>query len=452
MKNNKIIDLINTVNQQRVLLEDIISKTLELACNKSDAAEATINKTTGINISTRYGKAENIEFNNDRAINITVYYKQRKGSASSTDFSAPAIARTVNAALDIALYTYPDPASGIADKNLLAYNAPNLNLFHPINFEIEQGIALAAEAEHTALTSDKCITKTGGGNFSSHFNSLIFGNSHGMLQSYSSSSYALSCSVIAESNGKMESNYAYTVSRDFNDLRSSQWVGKESASRTIARLNPHKLTTMKAPVLFSAEIATSLFSHLARAISGDNVYRKSTFLINQLGTNILPDWLSINEYPHLLKGLASAPFDSEGVKTCNRVIVKNGKLQTWLLGSYAARKLNLQSTSNADGIHNWIISHQSIDFIALLKKMGRGLIITDLMGQGVNIITGNYSRGAAGFWVNNGKIQYPVSEITIAGNLRDMLRNIVSISNDIETRSNIQCGSVLLEEMKIAGQ
>lgn len=452
MNNSGTMNLVTQVAQQRTLLENAVAQALELARAGSDAAEVAVTKTTGIGISTRYGEVENVEFNSDGALGITVYYQQRKGSASSTDLSQDAIARTVAAALDIARYTSPDPASGPAEKTLLAFEAPDLDLFHPAELDAERGIALAAAAERTALDSDKRITHTEGGSFNSHFSTRVFGNSHGMLQSYSSSRHSLSCSVIAESGGDMERNYAYTLGRAFDDLRSPQWVGEECARRTLAHLNPRKLPTMEAPVLFAAEVATGLFGHLVGAISGGNVYRKSTFLLYSLGKAILPDWLSIHECPHLLKGLASSPFDSEGVKTSDRAIVQDGVLNTWLLGSYAARKLGLESTGHAGGIHNWRISHQGVDFAGLLKQMGRGLVVTELMGQGVSAITGDYSRGAAGFWVENGEIQYPVSEITIAGNLREMLRNIVSIGSDTETRSNIQCGSVLLSAMKIAGQ
>lgn len=452
MNNSGSINLVTQVAQQRTLLENAVAQALELARAGSDGAEVAVTKTTGIGISTRYGEVENVEFNSDGALGITVYYQQRKGSASSTDLSQDAIARTVAAALDIARYTSPDPASGPAEKTLLAFEAQDLDLFHPAALDAERGIALAAEAEQTALRSDKRITHTEGGSFNSHFSTRVFGNSHGMLQSYSSSRHSLSCSVIAESGGDMERNYAYTLGRAFDDLRSPQWVGEECARRTLAHLNPRKLPTMEAPVLFAAEVATGLFGHLVGAISGGNVYRKSTFLLDSLGKAILPDWLSIQERPHLRKGLASSPFDSEGVRTRDRAIVHDGVLNTWLLGSYAARKLGLESTGHAGGIHNWRISHQAIDFAGLLKQMGRGLVVTELMGQGVSAITGDYSRGAAGFWVENGEIQYPVSEITIAGNLKEMLRNIVSIGSDTEIRSNIQCGSVLLSAMKIAGQ
>lgn len=445
----KLVD--NDVLQQ-AFLESVVEQALNLANVNSDAAEVTLTKTSGIDISTRYGEVENIEFKIDSSLGITVYCQQRKGSASSTDLRPEAIARTVTAALGIARYTSPDSCFGLAEKKLLAFNAPELDLFHPIELTTEFGVALAAEAECTAMKKDKRIKYTNGGNFHSRFSTRVFGNSYGMLQSYSSSRYSLSCSMIAEHNGSMERNYAYTICRSFDDLLSPQWVGEECANRTLSHLNPRKLPTMEASILFVAEVATSLFSHLACAISGSNVYRKATFLFNCLDQVILPEWLSINEYPHLPKGLASSPFDDEGLKTCDRIIIKDGVLNTWLLSNYTARKLGLESTGHAGGIYNWQISHQNIDFIGLVKKMNRGLIVTELMGQGVNIMTGDYSRGVAGFWVENGEIQYPVSEITIAGNLREMLHNIVYISNDTEIRNNIHCGSVLLTSMKIAGQ
>jgi len=411
-----------------------------------------VSKTTGISVSTRYGEVENVEFNSDGALGITVYHQNRKGSASSTDLSPDAIARTVQAALDIARFTSPDPCAGVADKELLAFDAPDLDLFHPAEVDADRAIELAARAEEIALKADKRITNTEGGSFNSHYGIKVFGNSHGMLQSYCSTRHSLSSCVIAEQDGDMERDYAYTIGRAIEDLRSPESVGEECAQRVLSRLAPRKLSTMKAPVIFASEVATGLFGHLVGAIAGGAVYRKSTFLLDALGTQILPEWLTIEEHPHLLKGLASTPFDSEGVRTTRRDIVKDGVLQQWLLTNYSARKLGLTSTGHAGGIHNWRINGRRLGFDALLKEMGTGLVVTELMGQGVSGITGDYSRGAAGFWVENGVIQYPVSEITIAGNLKDMWRNIVTIGDDIETRSNIQCGSVLLPEMKIAGQ
>lgn len=444
---------VNTqVAQQRQILEQAVSLALELATKQSDGAEVAVSKTTGIGVSTRFGEVENVEFNSDGALGITVYHQNRKGSASSTDLSHEAIARTVQAALDIARYTSPDTCAGVADKSLLAFDAPDLDLFHPSEIDADRAIELAARAENASLSVDKRIVNSEGGSFNSHYGIKVFGNSHGMLQSYCSTRHSLSSSVVAEENGEMERDYAYTIGRAMEDLQSPEWVGAECARRTLSRLAPRKLSTMKAPVIFASEVATGLFGHLVGAIAGSSVYRKSTFLLDALGQQIFPDWLTIEEHPHLLKGLASTPFDSEGVRTERRDIVKDGVLQQWLLTSYSARKLGLQSTGHAGGIHNWRIAGCGLDFAGMLKQMGTGLVVTELMGQGVSGMTGDYSRGAAGFWVENGEIQYPVSEITIAGNLKDMWRDIVTVGNDIETRSNIQCGSVLLPEMKIAGQ
>ncbi|PHI32447.1 metalloprotease PmbA [Budvicia aquatica] len=446
------MNIVTQVTEQRKMLEQAVAQALELAGAASDAAEVAITKSTGIGVTTRFGEVENVEFNSDGALGITVYYQQRKGNASSTDLSPDAIARAVQAALDIARYTSPDPYSGLGERELMAFEAPDLDLFYPTELDAEKFIKQASIAEQTALQIDKRITNSEGGSYNSHYGIKVYGNSHGMLQSYCSSRHSLSCCVIAEHNGEMERDYAYTIARDVNDLETAEWVGQECARRTLSRLDARKLPTMKAPIMFSSEVATGLFGHLVSAISGGNIYRKSSFLLDHLGQQILPDWLTITEYPHLLKGLASTPFDSEGIRTQQRDIVKAGVLETYLLTSYSARKLNMTNTGHAGGIHNWRIPGQGNDFNAMLKQMDRGLLVTELMGQGVSTVTGDYSRGAAGFWVENGEIQYPVSEVTIAGNLKEMLRNIVTMGNDIETRSNIQCGSVLLEEMKIAGE
>ncbi|MTB66859.1 metalloprotease PmbA [Providencia sp. wls1943] len=440
------------VAEQRKQLEQAVAHALEFAKSRCDGAEVAVNKSTGISVSTRQGDVENVEFNSDGALGITVYHKKRKGSASSTDLSEEAIERTVQAAIDIANYTSEDPCAGPAEKSLLAFDAPDLNLFQATELSPEEAIKLASIAEMTALNADSRIVNTEGGSFNGHYGIRVFGNSLGLLKSYSSSRYSMSSCVIAEQNGEMERDYAYTIARSMQALKSPEWVGQECARRTLSRLSPRKLPTMKAPVIFASEVATGLFGHLVGAISGSSIYRKSSFLMDSLGKQILPNWLTINEQPHLMGGLASSPFDSEGVRTTERNIVENGVLQTWLMTSYSARKLGLQSTGHAGGIHNWRIEGQGLSFDALLKQMGTGLVVTELMGQGVSGITGDYSRGASGFWVENGEIQYPVSEITIAGNLKDMWMNMVTIADDIETRSNIQCGSVLIPEMSIAGQ
>ena len=446
------MNITSQIMAQRTRLEQAVSQALSIAQKGCDSAEVAVSRTTGMSVSTRMGEVENVEFNSDGALGITVYHNQRKGSASSTDLSEEAIARTVQAAIDIAKYTSEDPCSGPADRDLLAFEAPDLQLFYPSEVSAEQAIDYAANAEKAALSADPRITNTEGGSFNSHYGIRVFGNTLGMLQSYCSSRHSMSACVIAEENGDMERDYAYTIARKLDDLKSAQWVGEECARRTLSRLAPRKLATQKAPVIFAPEVATGLFGHLVGAISGTSVYRKSTFLLDSLGKQILPDWLTIRELPHVIGGLASTPFDSEGVRTEDRLIIENGVLNNWLMTTYAARKLGLKSTGHAGGIHNWHIAGQGLGFDDMLREMGTGLVVTELMGQGVSGITGDYSRGASGFWVENGEIQYPVSEITIAGNLKDMWASIIATGDDIETRSNIQCGSVWLPEMSIAGQ
>ncbi|MEY0244023.1 metalloprotease PmbA [Morganella morganii] len=446
------MNITSQIMAQRTRLEQAVSQALSIAQKGCDSAEVAVSRTTGMSVSTRMGEVENVEFNSDGALGITVYHNQRKGSASSTDLSDEAIARTVQAAIDIAKYTSEDPCSGPADRDLLAFEAPDLQLFYPSEVSADQAIDYAANAEKAALSADPRITNTEGGSFNSHYGIRVFGNTLGMLQSYCSSRHSISACVIAEENGDMERDYAYTIARKLDDLKSAQWVGEECARRTLSRLAPRKLATQKAPVIFAPEVATGLFGHLVGAISGTSVYRKSTFLLDSLGKQILPDWLTIRELPHVIGGLASTPFDSEGVRTEDRLIIENGVLNNWLMTTYAARKLGLKSTGHAGGIHNWHIAGQGLGFDDMLREMGTGLVVTELMGQGVSGITGDYSRGASGFWVENGEIQYPVSEITIAGNLKDMWANIIATGDDIETRSNIQCGSVWLPEMSIAGQ
>ena len=446
------MNITSQIMAQRTRLEQAVQQALSIAQKGCDSAEVAVSRTTGMSVSTRMGEVENVEFNSDGALGITVYHNQRKGSASSTDLSDEAIARTVQAAIDIAKYTSEDPFAGPADRDLLAFDAPDLQLFYPAEVSADQAIDYAANAEKAALSADPRITNTEGGSFNSHCGIRVFGNTLGMLQSYCSTRHSMSASVIAEENGDMERDYAYTIARKLEDLQSAEWVGKECARRTLSRLAPRKLATQKAPVIFSPEVATGLFGHLVGAISGTSVYRKSTFLLDSLGKQILPDWLTVRELPHVPGGLASTPFDSEGVRTQDRLIIENGVLTNWLMTTYAARKLGLKSTGHAGGIHNWHIAGQGMGFDAMIKEMGTGLVVTELMGQGVSGITGDYSRGASGFWVENGEIQYPVSEITIAGNLKDMWANMIATGDDIETRSNIQCGSVWLPEMSIAGQ
>ena len=440
------------LKSQEQTLRDAVSFAIETAQKAGATAEVGVTKVSGLSVSTRLQEIENVEFTNDGALGISVYLGQQKGNASTSDLSEEAIKNTVEAALAIAKYTSPDDCTGLADKELMAFEAPDLELYHEASVDVEQATKLALEAEKSALEYDAKIVNSNGASFNSHTGVRVYGNTHGMLQSYLSSRYSLSCSVIGGELDQLENDYEYTVSREFDALSSADWVGQNCAKKVIARLNPQKLTTREVPVIFLNDVATGLISHLTGAISGGSLYRKSSFLLDHLGKQVLPDWFQISERPHLLRRLASTPFDSEGVRTQDLEIIQDGVLQTYLLTSYSGRKMGMQSTGHAGGIHNWLVKpNLTGGLTALLRQMGTGLLVTDVMGQGVNIVTGDYSRGAAGFWVENGEIQYPVAEITIAGQLQDMLKNIVAVADDVEHRSNIQTGSILLDKMKISG-
>lgn len=441
------------IKTQQQQLEQVIAEALESAKQLgADAAEMSISKQTGLSVNTRNGELENIEFNKDGALGIAVYQDGRKGSASTSDLRPEAITRTVKAALDISRYTTADPFAGLAPADALAWDAPELELCFPHEVAPEEGVALALACERSALNRDARIKQSDGASFSTNLGIKVYGNSHGFIKGYAGSRFGMSCVLIGEQDGDMQREYGYTTGRRFTDLWTPEQVADEAVSRTLGRLGARKIGTCHAPVLFHPDVAAGLFGHLVMAISGGNLYRQSSFLLDALGTQIFPDWLSIYEQPHLQGGLASAPFDNEGVRTQERHIIERGALQTYLLTSYAARKLNMPVTGHAGGIHNWKVSDTGQDFNQLLKMMGTGLVVTEMMGQGVNIVNGDYSRGAAGFWVENGEIAYPVEEITIAGNLKTMFAGIQAIGNDIETRSSLLTGSILIDEMKIAGQ
>jgi len=438
-----------------------VSKVLELAKSLgADGAEVAMSRQQGLSVGTRLGEVENVEFTNDGALGITVYQQGRKGSASTADLSEKALTQAVEAAINIAKYTSVDDCSGLADKALLAMQNKDLDLYHPKALTTEQAIDIAKACEQSALESDKRITNSDGASLDCFSGFKVYGNSHGQLVGYPSSRHSLSCVVIAGSDDAMERDYAYDVNRDFSLLDSGVDIGKKAASEVISRLNPQKLSTMKVPVLFRADIANTLWGHFIAAISGGNLYRKSSFLLDELGKEVFPEFLSIQERPHTPKALASSAFDSEGVVTTDRDIIIDGALQTYLLTSYSARKLGLTTTGHAGGIHNWLVRDKNIagrgskeaDFDAMLKTLGTGLLVTELMGQGVNVVNGDYSRGAAGFWVENGEIAYPVSEITIAGKLQAMFKGIVAVGADFDTHGSISTGSILIDEVQVAGQ
>lgn len=438
---------------QEKTLRDAVAMALEFAQRAGATAEVGVTKVAGLSVSTRLEQTENIEFNNDGSLGISVYVGKRKGNASTSDLQPKSIQQAVESALAIAKYTSEDECAGLADKELMAFDAPNLDLYHQAEINVDQAVELAIEAEHHALHSDERIVNSDGATFNSHSGIRVYGNTHGLLQSYLSSRYSLSCSVISAYEDQLERDYEYTISRQFEQLASPEWVGRQAAIKAVDRLNPQKLSTCEVPVIFYNDIATGLIGHLAGAISGGALYRKASFLQDKLGELILPEWFELEEKPHLLRQLASSPFDSEGVYTRDQQIIKNGVLQTYLLTTYSAKKLGMKTTGHAGGIHNWLVKPNRVGGLdSLLKEMGTGLLVTEMLGSAINGVTGEYSRGAAGFWIENGEIQYPVAEITIAGQLQDMFKNMVAVADDIEHRSNIQTGSILLEGLKISGE
>ncbi|QIW16055.1 metalloprotease PmbA [Pasteurellaceae bacterium RH1A] len=441
------------LQEQEQTLRQAVQSALDFAKKAGAEAEVAVTKVAGLSVSTRLEELENIEFNNDGSLGISVYLGKRKGNASTSDLQPQSIQRAVESALAIAKYTSEDDCTGLADRDMMAFDAPNLDLYHQADVSVDEAIELAKAVEHSALAADERVVNSEGASFNSHSGVRVYGNTHGLLQSYLSSRYSLSCSVISAFEDQLERDYEYTISRDFSQLASPEWVGQEAAFKAVDRLNPQKLKTCEVPVIFYNDIATGLIGHLAGAISGGALYRKASFMQDKLGQQILPDWFEIVERPHLLRQLASSPFDSEGVRTQDREIVSDGILQTYLLTSYSARKLGLQTTGHAGGIHNWLVKpNRAGGLDALLAEMGTGLLVTEMLGSAINSVTGEYSRGAAGFWVENGQIQYPVAEITIAGQLQEMFKNLVAVGDDVEHRSNIQTGSILLDKLKVSGE
>lgn len=442
----------SSIHQERQQLEQAVSQALDYAKKSgADNSEVYISKQTGISVSTRQSQVESIEFNHDGALAIAIYQNGKKGSASTSDLSQQAIEACVDAAKEIARHTSQDPCAGLADADLLAKDIPDLDLYHPSELSAERGIQLASECESIAMNLSPKLKASDGASYYSHNGLRVYGNSHGFLASYPSSRHSLNCMLIAEQDGQMQRDYSYTSSRLDNKLWTPEKLAHDAVKHTIARLGSKKITTQKVPVLFDPSCACSLIGHFVNAISGSSIYRRSSFLLNSIGEQIFPQWFNINELPHIKQGLSSSPYDSEGVATKDLKIVDQGQLQTYLLTSYSSRKLGLRSTGHAGGIHNWFVETSPDTLQDLFKKMGTGLYVTELMGQGVNIITGNYSRGAAGFWIKNGEIAFPVHEITIAGNLKDIYQNIISIGNDVDERLSMHCGSMLIEEMQVAG-
>lgn len=416
----------------------------------ASAAEAELSLSIGQNVSVRMGETENIEYNRDKGMSVTVYFGQQKGHASTSDLSPQALKDTVAAACNIAKYTAKDEFCGLADAKLMAADILDLDLHHPWNISVDEAIEIAKECEAAALHVDTRISNSEGASVSTGTGYFAYSNSHGFTGGYPSSRHGISCSVIAEADDNMQRDYWYSTARSSTDLQAAVEIGRIAGERTVRRLNSRKIKTCQVPVLFEATLASGLISSLISAISGGSLYRKSSFLLDSLGKQIASPLLNIVEEPHLKKGLASSPFDNEGVATHARQLVKDGVLQGYMLGSYSARKLGMQTTGNAGGNHNLIVQSGADDFAGLLNKMGTGLFVTELLGSGINMVTGDYSRGAAGFWVENGVIVHAVEEITIASNMADMLKMIVAIGNDVLVQGSKQVGSILIERMTVA--
>ena len=416
--------------------------------------EVDVSEGFGQSVSVRCGEVETIEYNRDKGIGVTIYLGQQKGHASTSDFSPAACRETVDAALNIARFTAADPCAGLPDAGLLASREQgfaDLDLYHPWLLSVEGAIDVARRCEQAAFAVSDEVTNSEGASVSIQEGQFISANSLGFMGGYPNSRHYISCSVIAGKDDAMQRDDWYSTSRDARALASPEAIGDYCARRALSRLGARKIKTCKVPVLFEAPLATSLIGSFVHSVSGGSLYRKTSFLVDSLGKRVFSKKVNISERPHLPGGMASSLFDNDGVATREREVVVDGVLQGYFLSAYTARKLGLQTTGNAGGSHNLIVRPGKHDFAGLLKKMGRGLLVTELLGQGVNYVNGDYSRGAAGYWVEGGEIVHAVEEVTIAGNLRDMFRNVAAVGNDVLTRGSKQVGSILIEQMKVAG-
>lgn len=436
------------------VLKDVVSTLLAYAKRQgADQSEAGASQNLGLSATARLGSVESLEYSNDRGVGVTVYVNRRKGSASTSDFSVDALHETVDKALSFARFTNEDPCAGLADAERMAGDdLPELDLCHPWSLAADDAIELAVRCEDAARATDPRITNSEGASVSTGTGARAYGNSHGFLQSQVRSSHSLSCTVVGTTDGDMQRDFWYSVARDPADLEAAESVGRRAATRTVDRLGAEKIPTQTAPVLFAPELARGFIGHAVAAISGSAQYRRSSFLLDAVGDAVFPDFFALKERPHLKKAMASAAYDGEGVATADRDVVSAGRLEGYVLGSYSARRLGLETTANAGGAHNLVVPGTADGGEALRREMGNGLLVCELIGQGVNGVTGDYSRGAVGFWVENGDIAFPVHEVTIAGNLRDLYRRIAAVGRDQDLRGGIRCGSLLVESMKIAGR
>jgi PmbA protein len=434
-------------------LESVAQRVLDLAKKAgASASEVDVSEGHGQSVNVRLSEVETIEYNQDKGVGVTVYIGQQKGHASTSDFSDAALADTVTAAINIARFTAADDCAGLAEPALLATEFPDLDLYHPWAVSTEDAISLARVCEDAARAVDVRITNSEGASVSTQANQFVYGNSNGFLAGFPSSRHSVSVAVVAEDGGAMQRDYWYSVARHVNDLENIAAVGRKAGERVVSRLNGRRVKTGRYPVLFEAPVAASLIGHLVSAVSGGSLYRRSSFLLDSLGKQVFSDKVIIDEDPFLIRGLGSSTFDTEGVATSARRLVDAGILGGYFLSSYSARKLGLASTGNAGGSHNLIVHSTGESFEDLVAELGTGLVVTELLGHGTNLLTGDYSRGAAGFWVENGVIAYPVEEITIAGNLSEMFKQIVAIGDDVLDRGSRKVGSILIESMTVAGE
>lgn len=433
--------------------EDLAAQALELAQRQgASAAEVNSGLGKGLSVTVRRGEVETVEHHRDKSLSITVYFGTRSGSATTSDFRPEALSEVVRAACAIARHTAEDPFNGLADPDHLAKSIPDLDLNHPWALTVDDAIGLAQRCESAAFAADPRIRNSEGATVTTHEGVDIYATSAGFFGTVRSSRHGFSCAVLGEDEqGRMQRDYDYASTRDAGDLPDPESVGREAARRAARRLGARQIKTCQVPVLYEAPVARSLLSHLVAAITGPSLYRRSSFLVDSVGTRLFPDNIHLYEDPHRQKGIGSAPFDSEGVATRYSELVSDGVLRRYCLDSYSARKLQLVTTANAGGVHNLMIKPGTEDLAALLRTMGRGLFVTELIGFGINSVTGDYSRGAAGFWVENGELAYPVEEITIASNLRDMYRGLVAVGQDVDRRHNIGTGSLLIDRMTVAG-
>jgi PmbA protein len=438
-------------DEEAARLEARVAEALDLARRGgADQAEATASLQGGLNVTVRLGEVETIEHTRDRGLSVTVYIGRAKGHASSADLSDRSLRDSVESALDIARYTAEDPCNGLADADRMASDFPDLDLWHPRSLDADEAIERCQVME-AAGRENPAIRNSEGASVSGSFGVTVYGNSHGFLGRNDGTRYGQSCVLIAGEGSGMQRDYWYDSRRSFDDLEPAETTGRRAAERTLARLDARKLSTRRVPVLFESDIARGLLGHFVGGISGGALYRNASFLKDTLGQALFPAWLHLVERPFLPRGPGSTSFDGEGVAVSDRAIVESGVLGSYILSSYSARRLGLETTGNAGGVHNLCVEGELTPQAELLERLGTGLLVTEVMGQGVRMVTGDYSRGASGFWVENGAIAHPVEEVTIAGNLKDMFAGISAVGDDVDTRANIQCGSILVGEMTVAG-